>query len=88
MQLGVVVGHAVSTVKHASLKGWKLLIVQPITLDGKNDGEPLMVVDALGAGLGERVIISSDGAGTRLLVGDKNSPARWLNVGICDDAHR
>jgi microcompartment protein CcmK/EutM len=88
VQLGVVVGHAVSTVKHASLHGWKLLIVQPLSLEGTRDGEPLMVIDSLGAGPGERVIISSDGAGTRQLIGAKNSPARWLNLGICDHAHR
>ena len=34
MQLGTVVGHAVSTVKHPSMKGWRLLVVQAWTVDG------------------------------------------------------
>ena len=38
MQLGVVVGQAVSTVKHASMTGWRLLVVQLLTADGKEDG--------------------------------------------------
>ena len=84
MQLALIVGHAVSTVKHPSLHGWKLLVAQPLTDAGDADGDPLLVIDSLGAGLGEQVIISSDGAGTRELIGSKNSPARWLNLGIVD----
>jgi ethanolamine utilization protein EutN len=84
MQLANVVGHAVSTVKHPSLKGWRLLIVQPLALDGNPDGEPLLAIDALGAGSGDQVIVSNDGAGARQLVGDRNSPARWMVLGIRD----
>ena len=85
MQLGEIVGHAVATVKHASLTGWRLLLVQLLTPDGKPDGEPLLAIDSLGAGLGDRVILSNDGAGARQLVGDKNSPARWFVMGIRDE---
>jgi ethanolamine utilization protein EutN len=84
MQIARVVGHAVSTVKHASMKGWRLLVVQPLTPDGKEDGEPLLAIDKLGAGTGHRVIVSNDGAGARELVGVRNSPVRWLVLGICD----
>jgi len=85
MQIGIVLGHAVSTVKHASLTGWRLLLVQPMTPDGKEDGEPLLAIDNLGAGLDSRVLLSNDGAGARQLVGHKNSPARWLVLGVCDE---
>jgi ethanolamine utilization protein EutN len=84
MQLGRVVGHAVSTVKHPSLSGWRLLAVQPLTADGKADGEPLLAIDNLGAGISDLVILSNDGAGARELVGDKNSPVRWMVLGIRD----
>jgi microcompartment protein CcmK/EutM len=84
MQLGQVVGQGVATVKHASLVGWRLLLVQLLTPDGKADGEPLLAIDQLGAGPGDRVILSNDGAGARDLVGVKNSPARWLVLGLCD----
>jgi ethanolamine utilization protein EutN len=86
MQLANVVGHAVATVKHASMQGWRLLVVQPRTTDGKDDGEPLLAVDALGAGVGDQVIICNDGAGARKLTGHKNSPVRWFVMGICDAA--
>jgi ethanolamine utilization protein EutN len=84
MQLANVVGQATSTVKHPSMKGWRLLVVQPLTPAGKEDGEPLLAIDKLGAGSSHRVIISNDGAGARELVGDRNSPVRWMVVGICD----
>ena len=83
MQIGRVIGHAVATVKHRSLTGWKLLLVQP-THGQSPDGEPLLAVDAAGAGMNERVILSSDGASARALVKDRKSPVRWTVIGICD----
>ena len=77
-------GNVVATRKHPSLDGWKLTICQPLTREGQPDGSPQIAVDPLGAGLGERVIISSDGLATRRLVGDDKSPARWLLIAIVD----
>jgi ethanolamine utilization protein EutN len=84
MQLARVVGHAVSTVKHPSLQGWRLLLVQPLTPDEKEDGEPLLAIDSLGANPSSLVIVSNDGAAARAMVGSKNSPARWFVLGMRD----
>ena len=84
MQLGRVVGHAVSTVKHLSLHGWRLLLVQPLTPDEKADGEPLLAIDAIGAGAGSMVLLSNDGAEARAMVKARNSPARWFVMGLRD----
>ena len=84
MQIGRVVGHATATVKHATLKGWRLLLVQMLLADGKEDGEPLLAIDHLGAGVGSLVIATNDGAAVRELVGAKNSPIRWLVLGLQD----
>jgi ethanolamine utilization protein EutN len=84
MQIGRVVGHAVATVKHPSLTGWRLLLVQLVTEDGREDGEPLLAIDGLGARVLDRVILSNDGAGAREMVGVKNSPVRWFVMGLCD----
>ena len=56
----------------------------PLTADDKPDGEPQLVIDNLGAGLDDRVLICNDGAGTRKLMDSKNSPVRWFVMGICD----
>jgi ethanolamine utilization protein EutN len=86
MQLGLVVGTGTSTTKHASLRGWKLLIVQPLMADGQApDGDPRVAIDNLGAGAGDRVIISSDGEGSRALLGVEASPVQWCVVGLPDD---
>ena len=84
MQVGRVVGHATSTVKHPSLAGWRLLVVQFVNAQGKEDGEPLLAIDSLGARAHDLVILSNDGAGARELVKAKNSPARWMVLGIKD----
>jgi ethanolamine utilization protein EutN len=85
MQVGVVVGTATSTLKHASLQGRKLLVVQFYGADGTTpDGEPVIAVDSLGAGNGERVMLSSDGKATRALVGSDTTPVRWSVIGIQD----
>jgi ethanolamine utilization protein EutN len=84
MLLGRVLGHGVSTVKHPSLTGWRLMLVQPLTVDGGPDGEPLLAIDKLGAGNADLVILSNDGAGAREMVGAKDSPVRWMVLGICD----
>jgi ethanolamine utilization protein EutN len=85
MLSGRVIGSATATVKHPSMKGWKLLLVQPFGPDGSTpDGDPMLAVDSLGAGIGQRVIISSDGKGTRELLGSDNTPVRWSVIGIAD----
>jgi ethanolamine utilization protein EutN len=84
MQIGRVVGQAVSTVKHPTLVGWRLLLVQLLTADGKDDGEPVLAIDSLGAGASDQVIVTTDGAGARELVKAKNSPVRWMVLGVCD----
>jgi microcompartment protein CcmK/EutM len=85
MQLGFVIGTATTTIKHPSMNGWKLLVVQPYMVDGRSpDGEPVLAVDSLGAGKGEHVLITSDGKGTRALLNSENTPVRWSVMGIAD----
>jgi len=84
MLLGIVEGTAVSHVKHPSMTGWRMLVVQPLDMAGGPDGDPLLVVDPLGAGHGCTDLISNDGRGARELVGDNSSPVRWQTIGIVD----
>ncbi len=85
MQIGTIVGHATSTVKHPSLQGWRLLLVQMLGTGDKPDGEPVLAIDNLGAAQGSRVILTSEGGSIRQLVKAKNSPARWMVLGIADE---
>ena len=85
MNLARVEGNVVATRKHPSLNGWRLVICQPIGPAGDVEGQPQVAIDPLGAGLHQRVVISSDGAAARKTVGDEKSPARWIIVAIVDE---
>lgn len=87
MRIAVVEGNAVSTIKHQSMRGYKLLLVQPLDDQGKAGAEddPLLVVDTIGAGHGVKVLISNDGKSAREMIGDTTSPVRWTVIGIADD---
>ncbi len=84
MITGRVVGTATSTVKHPSMEGWKLLLVQPLDPDGKPKGDPVLAVDTLGAGTEEMVMLTSDGKTARELLNDNKTPVRWSVMGLPD----
>ncbi len=84
MQNAIVLGQAVATLKHPSLVGERLLVVQPLKADGKTpDAGPMVVIDRLGAGRGATVMISSDALIARRELG-AITPVRWTTIGICD----
>ena len=84
MQIGHVVGHATATIKHPSLKGWRLLIVQLLGATGQPDGEPVLAIDSLGAGAGTRVILTNDGRGVQEMLGTRATPIRRMPMGLSD----
>ncbi|MCH2127138.1 MAG: EutN/CcmL family microcompartment protein [Pirellulaceae bacterium] len=85
MQTGLVIGSAYATLQHSSLRGQKILVIQPERIDGDADGEPLLAIDTVGAGAGERIIITSDGRTARDLLKVDATPARWTVIGIQDE---
>jgi ethanolamine utilization protein EutN len=88
MQLAEVIGHATATVKHPTLNGWRMLVVQPLDAQAGPDGTPIIAIDPLGSGPGDRVVISNDGKAAREMVGADNSPVRWAVIGLADDIRR
>ena len=85
MILARVDGVIVSTVCHPSLHGCRTIICQPLDEQGADAGTPVLAVDPLGAGLHQRVILSTDGSATRDYVKDPKSPLRNLIIGIADE---
>jgi ethanolamine utilization protein EutN len=89
MYYGRIVGSATATVKHPSMEGSKLLLVMALEADGRTpEGDPILVVERLGTGHGETVIVTSDGIATRELLQSKTSPVRWSVLGIADRKQR
>jgi microcompartment protein CcmK/EutM len=85
MLLARVEGSVVATRKHLSLQGWRLVVCQPINGAGDAEGAPQIAIDAHGAGMHQRVVISSDGAAARQAVKDPKSPVRWMIIGVVDE---
>ncbi len=86
MQLARVIGRATATIKHSTLQGWKLAIVQPLLRDGGPDGEPQVAIDSLGSAMGSVVIAAADGSAAREIMGTKLTPARWVVIGQADES--
>jgi ethanolamine utilization protein EutN len=81
-------GSITSTVKHQSLCCQRLLIGQRLEADGTEVGEPMVLIDDLGAGLGSRVLVTSDGDLARQKLADNTTPSRMMVVGIVDSVSR
>jgi ethanolamine utilization protein EutN len=85
MQLGRVIGHATSTIKHPSLRGWRLVVVQPVNVAREPEADPVVAVDKLGSAPGHLVVLNTDGKAAREIVGDEKTPVRFWVSGIVDE---
>jgi ethanolamine utilization protein EutN len=84
MIIGQVIGTVVASRKHERLVGSKIQIVQPLAPgSGKAEGAPFVAVDAVGAGVGEQVLVVQ-GSAARLAVDRENSPVDATIIGIID----
>jgi ethanolamine utilization protein EutN len=84
MLLGRVLGSVVATQKNEKLEGAKLLLVQPLALDGQPRGVPVLTIDSVGAGVGERVLIVIEGRAAGEALGRKAAPVDAAIIGIVD----
>ena len=85
MVLARVDGNVVATAGHPTMRGWRLLICQPLNDDGSDRGEPVMAIDNHGAALHQKVIFTTDGKATREAVNAGSTPLRNMVVAIVDD---
>jgi ethanolamine utilization protein EutN len=84
MLIGRVIGDVVATQKARSHVGRKILVVQPLNLDGSDRGEAVLALDAVDAGVGERVLLAAEGYSAMTSVGRPNSPIDMAVIGIID----
>jgi len=84
MLIGKVVGDVVATQKTPSHVGRKILIVQPLQLDGSDRGEAVLALDSVDAGVGDRVLLVTEGFSAMTAVGRPNSPIDMAVIGIID----
>ncbi len=75
-----------STRKNEQLEGNRLLICQPVELDGKTPlGSSFLALDRVDAGEGELVLVNAEGGGARITLGNDQIPLRYLIVAVVDE---
>jgi ethanolamine utilization protein EutN len=83
MFLGKVIGSVWATQKESGMDNLKLMVVQPIDFRDRASGQTVIAADRIGAGVGERVIVSR-GSPARILFTGKQVPVDAMIVGIVD----
>ncbi len=85
MQICKVIGNITSTVKNDHFVGKKIMIVQPLDLDGNAEGKDYLAVDTVDAGIEDRVLVMKEGGSAQIVLQDKEIPVQALILGIVDD---
>lgn len=78
-----VTGNVVCTQKDEKLVGTKLMLLQPVDLGGQAKGNPIVAVDAVGAGEGELVLVVQ-GSSARQTSRTNNTPVDAVIFAIVD----
>lgn len=85
MLIGRVERALVATLKQDAFHGTKLLVVRPLDLEGRPAGADVLAVDAVGAGVGEVVLVCCEGKSARQVLGKEGTaPIEAVIVGIVD----
>lgn len=84
MVVARVTGTVVSTMKLEILKGYKILIVQPLNDRLDPAGKSLLAIDTVQAGTGDTVLVLDEGNSARMILGDPAAPVRTVVVGVVD----
>ena len=87
MDIGRVLGNVVLTRKHAAYNGKKILMVQPLRLDGTPRGTPIVAADYVGAGVGDIVMTGSAPGVAKKVFGLDLAPLRTLIMAVVDAVH-
>jgi ethanolamine utilization protein EutN len=85
MQVARVVGNVVATQKNEKLQGSKLMLVQPLTLDGKPKGPVVLAIDGVHAGIGDRVLLVQDGKAAMQVLGRGLAGVDAAIIGVVDE---
>lgn len=85
MLIARVIGEVVATRKHPSHENRKALVVQPLSLDGNPMGNTLVALDAVDAGVGDQVLVTTEGFSAMSSVGYQAlAPIDAAVIGVVD----
>ena len=84
MRMSRVIGTVVSTIKHETFRGHKLMLVQPVDASGRPFDPPFLAVDGAQAGIGDYVLVVQEGKSARMVMDSKDAPCEAVIVGVID----
>ncbi len=84
MFIAKVLGTIVASVKHEIYEGRKIMVVQPLDLCGKEQGNSILAIDEVRAGVGDTVLVLNEGSSARQIVKDECAPVRAVIMGVVD----
>ncbi|MDD5557094.1 MAG: EutN/CcmL family microcompartment protein [bacterium] len=84
MKIGTVIGTVVATLKHEGFEGRKLLLVRPEDPSGGRAEGPVIAVDTVRAGAGDRVLFLDEGNSARQVLDWPDGCVRAVIVGYID----
>jgi microcompartment protein CcmK/EutM len=87
MTLCKVTGTIVATQKKEQLKGKRILICQPIDLDGKEIGRDILALDSVDAGVNDTVLVVQEGQAAAQILKQKDVPVHSVVVAVVDGLH-
>ena len=87
MMLGKVVGTVVTTISHKDYKNRRLLVVQPLIIDGEKPDEDFIALDNTQAGIGDTVLVNREGNGARQALKNPDACVISVIVGIVDSVY-
>lgn len=86
MILGKVTGTVVTTISHPAFKNRRLLVVQPLSLEGDAEDD-FIALDNTQAGIGDTVLVNREGNGARQVLKNPDAPVISVIVGIVDSTY-
>ena len=87
MVIGKVVGTVVTTISHPDYKNRRLLVVQPLGLEGDQGDEDFIALDNTHAGIGDTVLVNREGNGARQVLKNPDAAVISVIVGIIDSVY-
>jgi Carbon dioxide concentrating mechanism/carboxysome shell protein len=84
MIIARVVGTVIATQKQEAHEGKKILLLQPLNLEGQPAGDVVVGLDAVDAGIGDRVLVVQEGFSAMTSVGHTESPIDAAVIGFVD----
>ncbi len=87
MVIAKVVGTIVTTIGHRDYKNRRLLVVQPMNLEGESGDEDFIALDNTQAGVGDTVLINREGSGARQVLKNPDACVISVIVGIVDSVY-